>query len=96
MRLLELMITFCRRLWGKGEDYGGIPHYGCECSMEYTQFADKLDEIAFLVDEIMKRRRLYLKSNLTLDMLAYEIGTNRTYLSRMFNRKKRMTFGHPL
>ena len=86
------MITFCRRLWGKGEDYGGIPHYGCECSMEYTQFADKLDEIAFLVDEIMKRRRLYLKSNLTLDMLAYEIGTNRTYLSRMFNRKKRMTF----
>jgi len=66
--------------------------YGCECTVEQPRFADKLDEISHKVDAIMATRKLYLDPALTLDILAMEVGTNRTYLSRVFNRKKKISF----
>ena len=52
--------------------------YGCECTVEQPRFADKLDEISHKVDAIMATRKLYLDPALTLDILAMEVGTNRT------------------
>ena len=63
-----------------------------ECTVEYNTFDYMLDEIAGRVDSVMEKEKLFLKEGITLDMLAKEVGTNRTYLSKMFNRKKRMSF----
>ena len=63
-----------------------------ECKVELVQVTDKLDELSFRVDEAMRGRLLYLNPNITLDMLAQELGTNRTYLSRVFNWKKKISF----
>lgn len=60
----------------------------CECRIEYLPPVDILDEIARRVDELMDDEMLYLNGNLTLERLAKLVGTNRTYLSRMFNKKK--------
>lgn len=40
----------------------------------------------------MRERRLYLNSSLTLDKLAREIGSNRTYLSKALSEKKGMNY----
>ena len=63
-----------------------------ECKVELVEAADKLDLLSYRVDEVMRLKQLYLNPNLTLEMLAQEMGTNRTYLSRMFNWKKKMSF----
>jgi len=48
-------------------------------------FADKLDDI-------MEQKQLYLQADLTLEELAYQLRTNRTYMSEYFNQVKHMTF----
>ena len=63
-----------------------------DCVVVQAKFVDKLDEVAKRVDDVMCIRRLYLNPELTLETLAQEIGTNRTYLSRMFNQKKRVSY----
>ena len=95
------MITFFRKfLWKgrndvppQGEDYTPDKWRGvAECKVELVETADKLDLLSYRVDEVMRLKQLYLNPNLTLEMLAQEMGTNRTYLSRMFNWKKKMSF----
>lgn len=63
-----------------------------ECRIEFLPPVDKLDEIAGIVDNVMDGEQLYLNSNLTLERLAKRVGTNRTYLSRMFNQKKKVGY----
>ena len=95
------MITFFKNFLGRwrndvppqGEDYTPDKWRGvAECKVELLEAADKLDLLSYRVDEVMKLKQLYLNPNLTLEMLAQEMGTNRTYLSRMFNWKKKMSF----
>jgi len=78
----------------KGYDlYEDMPLVGeDECRIIHRGKRDVLDEISDKVDEIMSSRQLYLDENLTLETLAKEVGTNRTYLSRMFNRRKQIGF----
>ncbi len=68
--------------------------YDCcpECVIEFYSFDSLLDDIARRVDYLMDEKKLFLKEDLTLDKLAREVGTNRTYLSKMFNRIKRVSF----
>ena len=63
-----------------------------ECTIEFSSFDFMLDDMARKVDALMDRERLFLMDDITLDKLAKEIGTNRTYLSKMFNRTKRCSF----
>lgn len=46
-----------------------------------------LDEIEQLLKEHCEATRLYLENDLTLQMLAQVMGTNRSYLSQYFSRK---------
>ena len=62
------------------------------CVVKFDAGVDKLSQIEFKVDTLMSSRQLYLDSNLTMETLAKEAGTNRTYLARMFKEKKRMRF----
>ena len=101
MSLFAWMITFFKNFLGRwrndvppqGEDYTPDKWRGvAECKVELVETADKLDLLSYRVDEVMRLKQLYLNPNLTLEMLAQEMGTNRTYLSRMFNWKKKMSF----
>ncbi len=65
---------------------------GEECVIKFSGGKDKLWEIEQRVDEVMSSRYLFLNDSLTLELLAKEVGTNRTYLSRMFNRRKKAGF----
>lgn len=64
--------------------------YECEIVIVYQ--SDILQNIADNADRIMRERRLYLNSSLTLDKLAREIGSNRTYLSKALSEKKGMNY----
>ncbi len=100
------MITFCKLMTAilKGivvclEEYTGnsvadlaLPAEDEECTIKYGSGKDKLWEIEQRVDEVMSSRHLFLDENLTLEHLAKEVGTNRTYLSRVFNRRKMTGF----
>jgi len=44
------------------------------------------------LDRLMTQKKLYLKTNLSLEELAYQLHTNRTYLSDYFNHVKHVTF----
>ena len=101
-----LMITFCRWLvkvldktrmtlveYMEGGEYDSIvPKEGDECTIRYSAGGDRLWEIERRVEEVMSSRHLFLDDNLTLGQLAKEVGTNRTYLSRMFNQRKMTGF----
>ena len=63
-----------------------------ECIIVRDSFDCTLDRIEGRVDWLMDHKMLFLKEDLTLEKLAREVGTNRTYLSKMFNRNKRVTF----
>ena len=102
MRMFQWMITsgkhLLRRIGSMLLNMGSVDSssaeegFGYDCVVERGCTLDIMDEIAYRVDMLMLEKRLYLNPGLTLDMLAGEVGTNRTYLSRMFNRKKRMPF----
>ena len=101
-----LMITFCRWLVkvldkarmtlvdyiDRGEYDSIVPKEGDECTIRYSAGGDRLWEIERRVEEVMSSRHLFLDDNLTLGQLAKEVGTNRTYLSRMFNQRKMTGF----
>ena len=63
-----------------------------ECTVKVDAGPDRLAVIEQRVDYMMDVRHSFLDSNLTLETLSKEIGTNRTYLSRVFNQKKNMGF----
>ena len=95
------MITCFRRMFGRvgkflsEADAAGQMRkqdYMEDCVVRQTTVVDKWDMLSLRVDDIMDQRQLFLNPGLTLDMLAQEVGTNRTYLSRMFNKKKRMPY----
>ncbi|MBQ7018383.1 MAG: energy-dependent translational throttle protein EttA [Bacteroidales bacterium] len=103
MKLFLWMITWVRgllRRLGEKMTVMGLEYdstlsqmdYGCECIVEQQRFLDRLEEISYKVDAAMYARKLYLDKDLTLDSLASEVGTNRTYLSRVFNQKKKVPF----
>ena len=64
----------------------------CNCVVKFDAGQDKLSQIEYKVDSLMSSRQLYLDSNLTMETLAKEAGTNRTYLAKMFREKKMMRF----
>ena len=69
-----------------------IPIHDCCVVVRLKKDTDKLSVIERKVDSLMYSRQLFLDSNLTLESLAKEVGTNRTYLSRMFKAKKNIGF----
>ena len=69
-----------------------IPIHDCCVVVRLKKDTDKLSVIERKVDSLMYSRQLFLDSNLTLESLAKEVGTNRTYLSRMFKSKKNIGF----
>ncbi len=84
--LLSRVIAFAQRCEGIVVQEEELPH-------DKSGASDMiLCEIARRVDSLMDKKRLFLKGDLTLEKLAREVGTNRTYLSRMFNRVKGTTF----
>ena len=107
MKRWTLTIIFCRWLLGVVERlhvllygivYGEpaveqeIPVECEECAVKVDAGPDRLAVIEQRVDYMMDVRHSFLDSNLTLEVLAREIGTNRTYISRVFNQKKNMGF----
>lgn len=57
--------------------------------------ADKSDMTLFLkIEELMKTDKLYRTKNLTLDKIAEEVGTNRSYVSRAINQCAKMKFSN--
>lgn len=55
---------------------------------------DVLEEIAQRADRIMVGKRLYLIPDLTLEMFAREVSSNRTYLSKAIHKWRGMSFRH--
>lgn len=53
---------------------------------------DVLSEIADRADKIMEEKRLYLDPNFTLEHLAREVWSNRTYMSRALRLKRGVSF----
>ncbi len=62
------------------------------CVIKFDAGVDKLSQIEYKVDKLMSSRQLYLDSNLTMETLAKEAGTNRTYLAKMFRERKQIRF----
>ncbi len=50
------------------------------------------DQMKAQLNELMNEREIYLNSHLTLNELASELGTNRTYLSNYLNRELKVSF----
>lgn len=46
---------------------------------------EMMKELSVALEDLMLREKRFADSNLTLPLLAAELGTNRTYLSRLFN-----------
>ncbi len=83
---------------GKWYEAEEVEHQSCneelevDCVVVSAPYQDILDDLSCRVDDIMHNRKLFLDPALTLEGLAQELGTNRTYLSRVFNRKKGSSF----
>ena len=93
MRMLAKANLFLARYVSEEQDREHvIPVHDCCVVVKLKADADKLSEIGHKVDSLMYSRQLFLDSNLTLESLAKEVGTNRTYLSRMFKTKKKIGF----
>lgn len=60
----------------------------CECDIVIMYQNDILQNVAESADRAMREKKLYLNSSLTLDRLAREIGSNRTYLSKALSEKR--------
>ena len=100
-KLFRLMISFCKGVLGgrremftknASDGISGQGGYGCECTVVESSGMDVLDRLSCRTDLVMRKKELYRNPGITLESLAQELGTNRTYLSRMFNRKKEMSF----
>lgn len=59
-----------------------------------TVSAQHLDALLTKLNEVMVKRELFTRRDLTLPGLARVLGTNRTYLSRLFNEHLQMSFNH--
>ena len=93
MRLLERLHTYLSGIVdGSCEPEGEMPGGCVDCTVKFDAGIDRLAVIEERVDYMMDKRHVFLDSNLTLEMLAKEIGTNRTYVSRVFNQRKNMGF----
>ena len=93
MRLLERIHIYLSGIVdGACEPVGEIPGGYVDCTVKIDAGSDRLAVIEERVDYMMDKRQAFLDSNLTLEMLAKEIGTNRTYVSRVFNQRKNMGF----
>jgi YesN/AraC family two-component response regulator len=51
-----------------------------------------VDNLVTQSDQLLQSEKVYLDSNLTLASLAEKLGTNTTYLSRIFNEQHKMGF----
>lgn len=56
--------------------------------------SQNLEALGVKLKEIMESRELFTRRDLTLPGLARVLGTNRTYLSRLFNERMQMSFNH--
>jgi len=55
-------------------------------------YPKKISDIGVRTERVIVEKKLYLDSVLTIKMLAKEIGTNRTYLSKFFKEEKECSF----
>ncbi len=93
MRLLERIHIYLSGIVDcTCEPVGEMPGGYVDCTVKIDAGSDRLAVIEERVDYMMDKRQVFLDSNLTLEMLAKEIGTNRTYVSRVFNQRKNMGF----
>lgn len=74
-------------VYGSSEYYTSMPE--CEFVLGTR---DVLREISERADRVVLEKQLYLIPHLTLEMLAKEVGSNRTYLSNALSRKKGLNF----
>lgn len=64
-----------------------------EKEMPIEEISDEMmRDLALVLDELMVKERRFTDSTLTLPLLAAELGTNRTYLSRLFNTHLKISF----
>ena len=93
LKILNRLRIFLMKRLGDCEDEPDIVIDSLNgCVVKFDARQDKLSQIEFKVDALMSSRQLYLDSNLTMEALAKEAGTNRTYLARMFREKKGVRF----
>jgi len=72
------------------EEGDGIESIDCNEILEDSDVHD--DALARSIRNAFEVKRLHLNSDLTLNSLAAECGTNRTYLSEYFNRRLKKSF----
>lgn len=56
------------------------------------QDEDLLENLGDRIDAVIRDKELYLKADLTINDIAYELGTNRTYISNCLNKEKNIKF----
>ncbi len=62
-----------------------------ECEVVYSR-NDVLDDLLYRVDKIITQKKLYLNPSVSLEIVAKEAFSNRTYLSNAISRRKGMRF----
>ena len=91
--MVDRLHTFLSGIvYGEPVEMEEVPVECEECTVKVDSGPDRLAVIEQRVDYMMDVKHSFLDSNLTLETLAKEIGTNRTYVSRVFNQKKNMGF----
>ncbi len=63
----------------------------CECEVMYGH-RDVYTDLLYRVEKIVSEKRLYLNPSISLEMVAKEAYSNRTYLSNALSRKKGIKF----
>ena len=99
MKMSVLRIILSKIIWwlfkkvcgGVNYDESGYTESLPECEVVLGE-RDVLLEIIKRADKVMLEKRVFLNPDLTLDSLAKEVWSNRTYLSRAISRKKGETF----
>lgn len=59
---------------------------------DVEQDEDLLENLGDRIDAVIRDKEFYLKTDLTINDIAYELGTNRTYISNCLNKEKNMKF----
>ncbi len=82
------MNEYCGRITGEKMDV--VEFFDCNGMM--AEACDPDEALAHSIREAFEVKRLHLNPELTLNSLAAECGTNRTYLSEYLNRRLNMSF----
>ncbi len=61
-------------------------------SLPLIEAVEKKDELELRIEKLMTEQRIYLRKNLKISEMAYEVGACRTYVSNFINSKYGCTF----